>query len=294
MQTKSEELEYRIKRIFEELAIRYKKHAPDLINFWIAEEAPHSSALLISLRAKRFAGEGLTNRVTLLIAILKDKKGECPAIFETKHIHISATHSKPGPESKYCFYHYLGEDLGVDEIAPEVREIISAAQKENRNRKKEGQYASENKPKKRRVGLGKWEEIKEERITDYLNRDLNPDDIANKRNPFSTKMYRWASKSEWENIKKGDRAGSFWSTNLGAFGYMTEYKVLLVTKNLEDVGWVGEAKGSYSKIKLPDILEVYVYNPKTSLWEKGDDSNPAPKEHYQSQKYAWLKDKYNI
>ncbi|GAI20574.1 unnamed protein product [marine sediment metagenome] len=49
---------------------------------------------------------------------------------------------------------------------------------------------------------------------------------------------------------------------------MTEYKVLLVAKNREEKDWVGEARGSYYKIKLPDILEVYDYNPETSLWEK--------------------------
>lgn len=140
MATKPEKVEYEIERIFIDLGIRYKIHAPDLINFWIAEEAPHSSALLISLRAKKYVGEGLTNRVTLLITILKDKKGECPDIFETKHIHITATHFKPEPESEYCFYHYLGEDLDMDEIAPEVREIISGALKENRKRKKEEKY----------------------------------------------------------------------------------------------------------------------------------------------------------
>ena len=121
--------------------------------------------------------------------------------------------------------------------------------------------------KKRRIGLGKWEEIKEERITDYLNYDLNPDDIQNKRNPFPSKMYRWASKDEWENVKEGDRAGGHWSTNLGDFAYMTEYKVLLVTKNREEKDWVGEAMHTYSNIKKQDILEVYTYNTTISLWE---------------------------
>lgn len=121
---------------------------------------------------------------------------------------------------------------------------------------------------KRRVGLGKWEEIKEEKITDYLNYALNPDDIKNKRNPFPTKMYRWASKEEWKNIKEGDRAGGHWSTNLGDFAYMTEYKVLLVTNNLEEEGWVGEAMHTYSKIKKQDILEVYAFNTETDLWER--------------------------
>lgn len=122
--------------------------------------------------------------------------------------------------------------------------------------------------KKRRIGFGKWEEIKEERITDYLNYDLSPDDIQNKRNPFPNKMYRWASKAEWENIKEGDRAGGHWSTNLGDFSYMSEYKVLLVTKNREGKDWVGEAMHAYSNIKKPDILEVYAYNSEISLWER--------------------------
>jgi len=97
-----------------------------------------------------------------------------------------------------------------------------------------------------------------EKIADYLNDSTQLEKIRNKINPFPNKMYRWASKKEWEAIKRGETtSGGSWSTNLGDQAYMNKDKVLLVSENIQPVGEVSEGFRVFNA-KKSDISEVFV------------------------------------
>lgn len=129
MEFEIEELEWNVENIFKELNLKYNRFAPLAYDFWIARDAPHASTLYIGHARKR---------ITILLVLLK-KDNECPAITATTHIQPEATHFKPDPESKFCFYHLGGGDFTHKQIISELRKFLKAAVAEEKKRRKGGQ-----------------------------------------------------------------------------------------------------------------------------------------------------------
>lgn len=122
-----ETLEWDIEQIFKEFGIKYERFAPLSYDVWIAEDAHHASTLYIAHPRKR---------ITILLVLLKSKSdNECPPISETSHIKKEATHFKPDPASRFCFYHMGGSDFTPKQIIAELRVFLRDAVKEERRRR---------------------------------------------------------------------------------------------------------------------------------------------------------------
>jgi len=124
-------LDWNLKGMFDTLGIENKKYAPLFYDFKIDKKAPHASTLDVSTKNG--------NKVTILIAIPKIENIDppCPALTETKNIKIADTHFKYDPESKYCYYHYYGENFKINNIRNEIKHIIRDAIREYKRRLKE-------------------------------------------------------------------------------------------------------------------------------------------------------------
>ena len=132
MDFETEDLEWNVEQTFKEFGIKYERFAPLSYDVWIAEDAPHASTLYIALPRKR---------ITILLVLLKSKSdNKCPPIPETSHIKKEATHFKPDPASRFCFYHMGGTDFTPKQIIAEVAEFLKGAVKEERRRRGRGNY----------------------------------------------------------------------------------------------------------------------------------------------------------
>jgi len=121
-----EDIEWEIEQIFKRYGIKYNHFAPLSYDFWIAEDAPHASVLYIAYPRKK--------RIVILL-VLSKADNECPPILETTHIKREDIHYKPEPESKFCYYHMMGEDFTPKQLIKELKIFLRDTIQEEKKRR---------------------------------------------------------------------------------------------------------------------------------------------------------------